>query len=226
MRVAVCTPTSGMVAACFAYSLAGLMVRARELGIETGLLMQEGSVVHANREMLTHQAIKWGATHILFLDDDMNFPETILESLLSRDKPFVACNYPRRGMPITFTAVGLDGKHVVTSAESSGLEEVEYAGFGASLIDSEVLAVSARPWFLPEYVPEANMYRTEDSSFCRRVRQAGHSVYVDHDASKGVGHRGSFTYSWEQYAVPKKIGIGTEIASLGGVNVKWAEEVV
>jgi hypothetical protein len=59
------------------------------------------------------------------------------------------------------------------------------------------------------------MYTTEDNPFCQRIRAAGFPTYVDHDASKLVGHIGMHTYEWRQWrpAEPKP---SAEVVNLKG----------
>jgi len=205
LRIAICVPTSGLVKALFTHSLANLMASASSIKSRPGfesvaltLFMQETSVIHMNREELVKQALKWEATHVMFLDDDMYFPPEVLDIMLGRRQPFVACNYPKRGFPISFIAIRPDGKGTIrTEKDSTGLEEANYAGFGVSLFEAQIFEKTARPWFLPMFIEAA-----EDNPFCERVRQAGFKVYVDHDASKLVGHVGTHVYSWQQWTPP------------------------
>lgn len=207
IRVAVCVPTSGQVKAWFAHSLAGLMAYGNALqqrpdseSIALTLFMQETSVIHSNRELLVKMALEWKASHVMFLDDDMVFDPRVLTIMLGRRHAMVACNYPKRGWPITFTAVRPDGKGaIVTSEGSSGLEAASYTGFGVSLIETRVFEATPKPWFLPIYLQDSDTYTTEDNPFCQRIRAAGFATYVDHDASKLVGHCGMHTYEWKQY---------------------------
>jgi len=211
IKVAVCVPTAGTVKAWFAHSLAGLLSYGNSLrqrpeaeSVSMTLLMQETSVIHANREKLVKDALEWGATHVMFLDDDMVFDPRVLTIMLGRRHAMVACNYPKRGWPITFTAVRVDGKgHIVTREDSSGLEEAGYTGFGVSLIERQVFEKTPKPWFLPLYIAEGDLYTTEDNPFCQRIRSAGFPTFVDHDASKMVGHVGMHTYEWKQWREPE-----------------------
>lgn len=212
IRVAVCIPTAGTVSAWFAHSLAGLVMSAQAQvaarrdcsAFYVTVFVIESSVIHMNRENLVKEAQQWKATHLLFLDDDMIFDPRVLAIMLGRRQPFVGCNYPRRGWPITFTAIRPGGKgFVITDKDATGLEPAEYTGFGATLIEMRVFEKTKRPWFLPEFVKHLDSYTTEDNPFCRKVRAAGFPVYVDHDASKLVQHRGHHQFSWDQYRPPE-----------------------
>jgi hypothetical protein len=143
-------------------------------------------------------AIEGGATHVLFVDADMTFnPETV-QLLASRRLPMVGVNYRKRTPPAWFTAVHLDRERglMQTTAASSGLEPADFMGFGLCLLSAEVFKATPRPWFAVRF--ENGDYTTEDKAFFDVARAAGFVGYVDHDASKQVGHVGSFEYRWDQ----------------------------
>lgn len=205
MRLAICVPTAGTCKSTFAYALAhtaayfapGRFPATEDLTV----LMQESSVVHSNREALVDRALAWGATHILFVDDDMYWPPKAVLSLMSRDAPFVACNYPKRIYPIQFTAVGVDGQRLATTAESPPTEELQFAGFGLSLIRADVFKALEKPWFQPGWMPENADYTTEDAPLYIRARAAGFIPIVDHEASRmDLKHIGLHMFSWDDVA--------------------------
>jgi hypothetical protein len=77
-----------------------------------------------------------------------------------------------------------------------------------SLIERQVFEKTPQPWFLPLWYPNAEspdggVYTTEDNPFCQRIAEQGFKVYVDHDASKLIGHHGAHTFQWNQYQPPK-----------------------
>jgi hypothetical protein len=210
LRIAVLILSSGLCKTFFAQSLGQLFqyrhwTRSRPdvSSMVRKQFVQVGSVIHANREVLVDRALEWGATHILFIDDDMAFNPKAVEIMLGRKQAFVACNYPRRVMPIKFTACALDMKTpMVTSEKQEGLEEAGYTGFGLSLIEADVIRAIPKPRFLPLWLEDLQTYTTEDWPFCEKVRAAGHKVLVDHDASKYVGHIGEYLFEWAQYQAP------------------------
>lgn len=206
IRLAICVPTAGMVHACtnystvslLAYLTGGLKSRPNET-LEISYLQQVSSVIHANRETLVNQALQKECTHLLFIDDDMYFEPNAVDILLGRRHPIVVVNYCFKKYPIDFLAVSLDGtRRIPTKEDSTGLEEISYSGFGLSLFEIEVFKKVPKPWFLPEYVPELDVYTTEDNPFYRRAREAGFKVYLDHDASKLVEHEGTMKFAWSQ----------------------------
>ncbi len=201
MRLSICVPSTGMCRTQFAYSLAGLVAHFQSARVDgeraLTVKMLESSVIHQNRETLVKESIDWGATHIMFLDEDMVFDPRVLDTLYGRRHPIVLTNYPKRGWPITFVARNMKGDIITTTEDSTGIDECSYSGFGASLIAREVFEKVELPWFLPLHIN--GNYTTEDAPFFERARQAGFTVWVDHDASKMVGHIGLHTFQWRQY---------------------------
>jgi hypothetical protein len=202
-NVVIATPTSGQVKMAYASSLAGLCVNYVSTPIFEGnthqglsLAVMVGSCISANRDDLVNNALKKPeVTHILFIDDDMGFPQDTLHIMARRKLPIVSCNYRMRVPPARFTAVGLDGHPVILDASKTGVEEVAYTGFGFCLIAREVLEAVAEPRFMLEFNPDTK-YSTEDSTFFRKAREKGYKNMVDHDASKGLLHVGELNYTW------------------------------
>ena len=142
------------------------------------------------------------ATHLLFLDDDMQVDEADLMKLLGSGHPCCAIAYrqkPPDGVLVEYTLdvdkwepVGLDG-----------FVDVSHVGAGALLVSRDVIeAMAARE---PELAYETSKGRNlglfrervgprfvgEDYAFCERVREAGHRVMVLVDAETdhvGEGH--------------------------------------
>ena len=209
IKLVIAIPTPGRVEFGFAFSLAGLVGRlcggipTRDgEALEFSIDGQVSSVIHSNRELLVRRAIDRGMTHLLFIDDDMAFDPRAIDILLGRRQPIVACNYlikkPDDEDP-TFVAVAPNGRRIITRAESAGLQEIAYSGFGLSLFEVYAFAKTPQPWFLPKFIPEASAYTTEDNPCFERLREAGFKCYVDHDASKLIEHCGVKRWKWDQW---------------------------
>jgi hypothetical protein len=211
LRVLIAVPTAGMVPMGFTYSLVNLISHHAAFGIPTrkeakvtlGLQTIQSSCIHSNREQLAAAAVSEGYTHLMFLDDDMTFHQTILEIMLGRRQPVVVTNYLVKSHDPQFVAIGLDEKRVITSQESTGTIPVIYSGFGASLFEIEVFKKTPQPWFQTIFDAPANAYTTEDFAFFERVRGAGFDVLLDQDASKLLGHIGRKAWQWDEYKAPK-----------------------
>lgn len=207
VKLVIGVPTAGRVPMGFAYSLAGMIAKVGahriptipEATIEVCMDIVESSNWITNREQLARRAVDGGKTHLMFLDDDMTFEPQILEIMLGRRQDIVCTNYLIKTEPAKdFVAVGLNGQRVPTTATSVGLEPIAYSGFGVSIFATEVFKKTPQPWFLPEFNAEKSEYTTEDNPFYRKAREAGFTVYLDHDASKLVSHIGQRAWNWKE----------------------------
>jgi len=202
MRLVIGGPTRDTVPAAFAVDLAELYAYTRERGpwgsdVTVGFIAS--TYIHVGRELFLEAALKQGATHVFWLDTDMSVPRETAVLLAMHEQPIVACNYVVRQPSGLFTAFR-DEARVPTRPHSTGLEAVEYCGMGAMLLRTDVVADLPRPWFrhgLNEHGGDIG----EDVGFCRALRQAGHTVYLDHDLSKEIGHIGQHTYRPQTEAV-------------------------
>lgn len=187
MRLAIAVPALDTGPTAFAFALARMYAEARA-SLPMVTLAEGAGFVHQARENLLHEVIElWGATHVLWLDTDMTFPPDTALRLLQHDVDVVAANYETRRPPIRPTA-RRDG-HCVYSNEATGLEAVDHVGMGAFLMKSSVVVGLPRPRFWYSTPTE-----TEDVYFCRLLRAAGRTIYIDHDLSQEVGHVGQHVY--------------------------------
>jgi hypothetical protein len=194
MRLAIGGPTRDTVPAAFAVNVAQLYAYTRERGpwanVTVGFVAS--TYIHVGREWFLEAALKQGATHVLWLDTDMEIPRETAVLLFMHEQPIVACNYRVRQASGLFTAFRGE-ERVATTETSTGLEAVEYVGMGAMLMETAVVADLPRPWFrhgLNAFGGDVG----EDVVFCRALGKAGHTVYIDHDLSKEIGHIGQHTY--------------------------------
>lgn len=203
IKVAVSMPILGDTHAQFTYSYGKLMLYSGASLVADGVIdllpnMIEGTYLHVARKDLTERALEIGATHILWLDGDMKFPQDALQRLLRHRKAIVGANYVTRRFPVHHVAfkhvdVSDERKHVHcrTTAESTGLEKVAAIGFGLLLMETRIFDSIPTPWFEIEDRPVG-----EDVAFCTKASEAGFETYVDHDLSKEVQHWGSFPFDY------------------------------
>ena len=195
MRLAIAVPALDIGPTAFAFALARLYAEARASLAMVTLAAGAGFVHHA-RENLLHEVIElWGATHVLWLDTDMTFPSDTALRLLQHDVDVVAANYDTRRAPQRPTA--RRAGQCVYSHAATGLEPVDHVGMGVFLMKASVVVGLPRPRFWYSTPTE-----TEDVYFCRLLRAAGHTIYIDHDLSKEVGHVGQHVYRSAPAAVP------------------------
>lgn len=194
IRLAIAVPTRDYVPALFANDLAELYAATQRQLPHVTLALQPATLVHRGREKLLYDVSGvWAATHVLWLDSDMSFPPDSALRLLGHDRDVVACNCATRQFPSEYTAVR-DNQRVPTLPESAGLEAVDSAGMAVFLMRTTLLRKLARPWF------QYGAHENEDGWFCRKLREAGTEILIDHDLSKEVGHVGPFTYRLEHVA--------------------------
>jgi hypothetical protein len=185
----------------FAYDLARAMSFHTATTDDRVLLYtSHGTLIASQRMELARQALEEKADYLLWLDSDMRFPRETIGHLILRDKPIVAANYATRRMPVKPVAMmdnnGEIGR-VYTAPDSEGLQPVDYIGMGVMMVKREVFEKVEAPWFAIPYSTIGNHYIGEDVFFCRKAREAGYEVLVDHDLSHQVKHIGTFEYSHE-----------------------------
>ncbi len=170
-------------------------------------LVKEGTGISSNREWLIRELLTRDATHALFIDEDCAFDPEAVHTLASRKEAIVGCNYPMKIPGAGFTALNKEQTaRIQTTAESTGLEECAYMGFGLCLIRRDVMEemVKDSPMFPLGWIPDQSQYTTEDSTFFFKARQKGFTPYVDQDASRLMVHMGNFGYSWmDEWAKPE-----------------------
>lgn len=205
VKIGIAVPTAGLVRAACVFSLMQLVGQLAQTKLwpeckSQGLtvLMREGSGIASNREKMVTEAMEANCTHVLFVDDDMSFDPPAFASLARRRLPIVGCNYRMKFPPAEFTAVHLEKERgrMETTKDSTGLEPVDYMGFGLCLIETRVFKELERPWFLNTYID--GVYTTEDLPFYWKAREKGFIAYCDQDASKHIGHIGIHDYRWHQ----------------------------
>lgn len=148
--------------------------------------------VHEARNLLVQQALKWNATHLLFIDDDMVFPPAAAEKLIDLDKDIVcALAYQRRPkfLPCIYTIKpdenGIMQINHIEDAENTGVIEIDACGSAFILIKTEVFKKLELPWYtwgdktLGVYEDKGGL--GEDIGFCVKAKRAGFRVFCDTD---------------------------------------------
>lgn len=195
-RVAICVPSFDVWMADFGFDFGNMMLHTAATcsGLEIGPKNHRLSVLPQSRNRMVYEACVEGCHYILFLDSDMRFPADTLKRLLSHKLDIVAANCVQRAFPSRATA-WKDGAHVFTEEGSTGLEEVDMIGTAVMLISTRVFEKMGPPFFKFEDCPERPLdFFGEDQFFCKKARDLGFKVWIDHDLSKQVYHVGTFAY--------------------------------
>jgi len=195
MRVALCLVSTDQVWSWFAYDLAGLVGKtvAARPDLDLRRFQATGCELPDLREKTVTAALRAECDWCFFLDSDMRFPADALCRLLDHGVPVVGANYTMRRPPFTPVSVHSFGdpmRRVYTEAESSGLEAVAATGMGCLLVSCDVLRALKPPRFMIGYSPDDAEHMPEDLYFSRKLKDAGATIYVDHDLSHEVRHLG------------------------------------
>lgn len=203
-NIKICIPSRNIWTAEFGLSLSHLIGRCLvELQAPTAgfkifpyPMMASGSVIAELRNRLVKQALAdEQTTHILFLDDDQMFPAETLHMLLAYDKPIIGANIVRKEPNPRTNARALDSNQCVwTTRDKTGIEEVDFVGTGLLLVRRDVFEAFAEN---KPFVYDVEGGVGEDVYFCRKARELGFPVYIEHDLSKLVKHVGSFYWGHE-----------------------------
>ena len=208
--IAVCTPARDMVHTMFTYDLVNMVANhTLNTNDAISLKISRGTLIANQRAELCLDAMREKCTHVLFIDSDMRFPHDMIERLLQHDLDIVATNCARRRMPTGPTAQiykeNGERELVYTMPESTGLQEVGSVGMGVMLIKANVFAKLAEPWFETPWRHDKRGYIGEDVFFCKKARDAGFKIWIDHDVSKEIGHIGMFEFKHDHTWVMREV---------------------
>ena len=196
-RVAICVPVRDNVTAAFSFSLAMLLKKCGETDRKTSLHMVIGSEIASQRQQLATEALSTECTHILWLDSDMRFPNTIIESLLLHEKDIVACNYSTRvapHIPVAFTSKQDMSQRLY---DQTGLNKVTAVGMGCMLVKRNVFNDMELPYFGVEWNHDYTSLIGEDLFFANKADNAGYDIWIDSDLSNKIAHVGTRAYTLE-----------------------------
>lgn len=174
------------------------------LDVDLFLTNAVGSRITQNRNTIVEEAYKVGATHILWIDADTQFPPGALKRLLAHDKDIVCATTSRRiGQDRSPAAYPLDVKSIVPFQQ---LVPMRLVGFPFMLTKLSVFDRLEKPYFAE---PPRNMMGSrasnfvikgsedlipEDEYFCIIVRELGYEILCDMQLSMEIGHVGTTVY--------------------------------
>lgn len=214
--VVIATPChSGKVSIEYYNSVLGSLVDLGHNKIPWRVICTVGdSLIARTRNLLVAMFMEdKSATHLMFIDDDMKFPEWSIRRLLWVDKPVVCAAYKTRkpGSDI-YTISFLEGADKqIEQDPRSGVLRIKQGATGFMMIKRDVIEqlIAAHPelkfeveksydqfnewnYNLFEIGLRDGKYWGEDFSFCRYWRELGGSIWLD--PSFTPGHVGNFTF--------------------------------
>lgn len=219
-KVFICLPAFGQVNSSFTTgSLVALTRFLAERGEFYGFAQKSyPDIADLRAIFLTTWFDGTDASHLLFVDADMQFEPQLVLDMLAFDKQLVGTLYPKRTLPISWVGSALEGDQVV----ENGFLKVEGIGFGVTLIrrDCVEAMIAAGNCEVDEALTDCVAGRSlkdqgfkrmirafeeirlpgrrlsEDFSFCHRHRQSGGEVWaaIHHNVTHigGFGYKGRF----------------------------------
>jgi choline kinase len=184
-----------MVHSCFVHDLMQMIQYCNSIGLKTQLHMLTGSLISRQRQHLAQEALENNATHVLWVDSDMMFPPTALETLICHQKTIVGCNYSTRSLPLRGVAYRKVGNWESWLGREKDCEntlvEVEASGMGFMLVDAQVFCDLPKPWFEIIYSDEYQDHIGEDFYFCLKAAKSSHVTWIDTKLSQTIKHLGT-----------------------------------
>lgn len=200
-HIAILLPTGGSPEIEFIHSLLEFVKMLNQGNIQYTTMILRGSCIHVNREKLVEDVLKTlpTATHVLFIDDDMEFTPKAVVELFKTGEPFVGVTYRKRQEKMDWTALGTDGMKVQADGVTEGTVDCVSMGFGLTLIAVDVFKNLKQPWFTPFWDEDIKDYRGEDESLCFLAAHAGIQPKISLSASNLVGHIGTTRFDHSSF---------------------------
>ena len=193
-----------------------ILALQNNLDFQIDTLSNESNVNRA-RNSCAAKFLAGDATHLMFVDADIQFNPTDIVKLVGHDKDIVGGIYPQKTLPPKMVVNTLD------NARTEGdLIEVGTLGTGFMLVKrgvfEQMIAAGATPYgddiglsatenanqydFFNCTIDSNGRYLTEDWSFCRKWRELGGAIWAD--TTVALAHVGYYRFQPDMGAI--KIG--------------------
>jgi hypothetical protein len=193
-----------------------ILALQNNLNFQIDTLSNESNVNRA-RNSCAAKFLSGDATHLMFVDADIQFRAEDIVKLVAHDKDIVGGIYPQKTLPPKMVVNTLD------NAKTEGdLVEVGTLGTGFMLIKrtvfEQMIQAGATPYgddiglsdvennnqydFFNCTIDSNGRYLTEDWSFCRKWRELGGAIWAD--TTVALAHVGYYRFQPDMGAI--KIG--------------------
>lgn len=169
-------------------------------GVGVNIACQTGGYAAQNRNELTKLAKSHKSDYLMFIDNDMTFPNSGIQRLLDADKDIIGVHYNARPKPGT-------NKLISTVKTADPFNDVDFGkvtegfpaqtfkcfsvGTGFTLIRMNIFDRIPFPWFESGETEKDGPY-TEDVDFFRKANEAGFEIYCNPTIK--MGHIGTQEY--------------------------------
>ena len=198
-KLSILVPSRETVHTHFAFSLTQLVKTTSEV-MDTYLFFDSSSILLNQREKLIEEAKSINSDYVLWLDSDMIFPSTTALRLLSHNQDIVGCNYMKRTKPlkpVAYKNIG-DWNSFLPLTVHDDLVEVEGVGMGCLLMKTEIFNKLQKPYFEFTYNETSDDWLGEDFNLLKKLKDVGHTVFIDTLLSTEIKHIGLYAYGVEK----------------------------
>lgn len=178
-------------------TVASLFAATSRIEAPAKLNIFTSSYIHDARNKIVDAALEAKATHLIFIDSDMQFSPDSIQKLVERDKDIVGGLYFRRQAPHNPIINQKDGKRLVIPPvwPKNDLFEVFGIGTGFLMIKMKVFEKIPPPWFAFSNLWDKPI--GEDIYFCWKAQERGFKVWCD--PTLNLGHVGTYVFTKEDY---------------------------
>lgn len=153
-------------------------------------LIYKGCDIVSARTWLVKEAMRLGATHLMFIDSDMMFPPDGIRKLLAHGKDIVGVEYNKRKFPLESVTQPLEKR------SESTLYKGRVLGTGFMLINLSMFTSTFKPLGLPWFNfgrdSQGALVLGEDAWFVNTARDAGYDSWIDPTIK--VRHIGEYAF--------------------------------
>jgi GT2 family glycosyltransferase len=209
------------------------MFRATQELIKHGInfritTLRNESLITRGRNILTAMFLDSGASHLFFIDADIEFQADSIVRMLAMDKDIIAGAYPKKSLPVQYA---INFKYTDPVAKTvrmeNGAVEVMDASTGFFCIKRKVFDEMMIAYPELSYKNDSNIdpklqkycyalfdtiideddhgdrrYLSEDYTFCRRWQKLGGEIWLDPNTQ--LNHVGSYTFEGDLNQVLNK----------------------
>lgn len=158
---------------------------------------QKGVYVHDARNKIVKKFLESTATHLMFVDSDIQFPPDGINTLVERDKDIIGGLYFRRQAPHlpTINRIKEKSLEIPTDFPWDKPFKVDVVATGFMLIKRKVLEEIKPPYFYFRNFHDKAI--GEDVYFCLKARERKIDVWCD--PTIPLGHVGEYVYEKKDY---------------------------